>query len=237
MLSRAISSAFKRPPAQPTSSASAAATRNRNAPVTARSAEYDSRKAHHRADRQIDAAGDHDRRHRHREETKLHAQPGDLEEVADGEEVRARSRRKGRSRPASASSSDPFAIREPATPPRPDHAGSATASIARGAAVVANRVDSDRRKDDAPLQRPLPVGIHAKKRQRGADRAKQYDAEQRARHIALPAAHRGAADDGRGNDLHLEADARVTGNLVEAHRVEQRREPGQRTRRRQTPSV
>ena len=51
---------------------------------------------------------------------------------------------------------------------------------------------------------------------------------------AAPAGDRGAADDDGGDDLHLEAEAGVARNLVEADRVEQRGEAGQRRRRART---
>jgi hypothetical protein len=50
--------------------------------------EADRRKPHHRANGQVDAAGDQHRRHRDGQQAEFHAQPRDFEEVADGEKVR-----------------------------------------------------------------------------------------------------------------------------------------------------
>ena len=63
-------------------------TRRVQPPVAARGAEDDRRESHHRPDRKIDAAGDDDRRQRDRQESELHAEPRDLEEVPGRGEVR-----------------------------------------------------------------------------------------------------------------------------------------------------
>ena len=83
MSSRAMSSALSAPPAAPTSSASAAATGSGSCQSLAAAPNTTADRPDHRADRQIDAAGDDDRRQRDRQQAKLDAQPGDLEEVAD----------------------------------------------------------------------------------------------------------------------------------------------------------
>ena len=88
MFSRATSTAFSAPPAQPTSSAMQARRPRMQPPVPARRAEDDGRQPHHRADRQVDAAGDDDRRQRDRQEPELHAEARDLEEVPGRGEVR-----------------------------------------------------------------------------------------------------------------------------------------------------
>ena len=80
----------------------------------------------------------------------------------------------------------------------------------------------------ASLDRALPVRVHAEKRQRRTNRAEQDDAEQRAGERSASAANRGAADDHRRNDLHLQPKAGVAWNLIEADRVEDRREARQR---------
>ena len=145
------------------------------------------------------------------------------------EESSARSAANSAISPASATARQPFAVRRPAAAPR--HRGQARApggSSARGGRTFAHCVDRDRREDDRALDGALPVRVDAEERQRRADRAEQDDAEQRAGERAAPAADRGAADDDRRNHLHLEPEAGVAGNLVEADRVEHRREAGQR---------
>ena len=53
--------------------------------------------------------------------------------------------------------------------------------------------------------------------------------------LPVPPATDGAADDDRRDHLHLQADAGVARNLVEADRVEHGGQPGQRAERRRTP--
>ena len=57
-------------------------------PVAAGGAEDDRRESHHRPDRQIDAAGDDHRRERDGQQSELHAEPRDLEEIPRRGEVR-----------------------------------------------------------------------------------------------------------------------------------------------------
>ena len=98
---------------------------------------------------------------------------------------------------------------------------------------IAQGVERHGGKNDRALNRALPVGADAEKRQRRTDRAEQDHAEHRAGDAPAPAADRGAADDDGGDDLQLETEAGVAGNLVEADRIEQRREPGQAARQRE----
>ena len=62
--------------------------RDRQMPVDRGDAEDDRGEPHHRADGQIDAARDENRRQRHRQESELYAQARDLEQVARREKVR-----------------------------------------------------------------------------------------------------------------------------------------------------
>ncbi len=141
--------------------------------------------AHHGADRQVDAAADDHRRQRHGQQPELHAEPGDLEEVADGEEVR---RNDGEERDLRDEREEQRAIRHSETgAPMPP---CLTARIRRALPREpgAREWPVDRRhasirdgcKDDRALQRALPVRVHAEKRERRTDRAEQDDAEQRA---------------------------------------------------------
>ena len=86
--SREISTAFSPPPAQPTASATAAAAGIGQMQIAPRRAETDRGQPHHRADREIDAAGDQNRRQRDGEQAELGVQPRDLEEVGEREEIR-----------------------------------------------------------------------------------------------------------------------------------------------------
>ncbi len=82
--SRAMSTAFSAPPAAPTSkreqhgrSGSASCQSREAAPKTTAD------EPHHRADREIDAAGDDDRRQRDGQQAELDAEPQDFEEVGE----------------------------------------------------------------------------------------------------------------------------------------------------------
>ena len=87
--------------------------RNGKTEILVRGPEHHSREAQHGADRQVDAACDDHRRERHGQQPELHAEPGDFEEVADGEKVR---RNDGKERDLREDSEDqpPFAIRKQA---------------------------------------------------------------------------------------------------------------------------
>ena len=61
---------------------------DRQAPIAIRRAEDDRREAHHGSDRQIDPAGDEDRRHRDREQADLDAEAHHLEDIRHRREVR-----------------------------------------------------------------------------------------------------------------------------------------------------
>ena len=67
----------------------------RPSPVARGGAEHHRGEPHHRADGQIDAAGDDDRRHRHRQQADFHAQPHHLERVRDGQKTRRDKRKDG----------------------------------------------------------------------------------------------------------------------------------------------
>jgi hypothetical protein len=83
--SRAISNAFSPPPAHPASSAHNAAIGSGRCHVRY-APQADRRQAPHRADRQVDAAGDDDRCQRDRQQAELHAEPRHLEEVPERED-------------------------------------------------------------------------------------------------------------------------------------------------------
>ena len=83
--------------------------RQRQMPRAVRGPEADRREAHHRADRQVDAAGDNDRCQRDRQQAELHAEPRHFEEVPEREEAWRHGgkqhdlrRNHGQQRPASA---------------------------------------------------------------------------------------------------------------------------------------
>ena len=85
---------------------------------------------------------------------------------------------------------------------------------------MAEDVNGDGDQDDAPLDRPFPVRAHAKKRERGADRREQNDTEHRAGDAAGSAGNRRASDHDGGNHFHLQAEAGVARNLIEADGVQ-----------------
>ena len=99
------------------------------------------------------------------------------------------------------------------------------------------RVRRDRGEDDGALDRPLPIGAHAQKCQRGPNHAEQDDAKQCAHHASSPAGDRGAADDDGRDHLHLESETGVARDLIEADGVQQRGEPRSARRRRRTPRM
>ncbi len=88
IFSRATSTALSVPPGAADEQRDERGRRWMEPPVPARRAEDDSREPHHRSDRQVDAAGDDDRRQRNRQEPELHAEARDLEEVPGCGEVR-----------------------------------------------------------------------------------------------------------------------------------------------------
>jgi hypothetical protein len=69
--------------------------RRRPSPVARRSAEHHGRESHHGADRQVDAAGDDNGRHRYGEQADFHAQPHHFERVRDAEKIRSDRREDG----------------------------------------------------------------------------------------------------------------------------------------------
>ena len=81
------------------------------------------------------------------------------------------------------------------------------------------------------MQRALPVGAHAEKRQAGADRAEQRDADHGAGDGSATAGDRRAADDHGGDDLHLDAGSDGAGHLGEAAGVERRGKAGEQAAR------
>ena len=71
-------------------------------------------------------------------QAELHAQPRDLEKIAEGEEVLCDGREEedlGHER----QQHDPFAVWKPPLPPALDHAGSATAAFLRSALAMPER--------------------------------------------------------------------------------------------------
>ena len=95
-------------------------------PVAARGAKDHRRESHHRPDRQIDSAGDDDRRERDGQQPELNAQARDFEEVPGGREVR-RDCRKERDLDRQRDEQD--GVPGPESIERPDHgAGDTTSS-------------------------------------------------------------------------------------------------------------
>ena len=90
MPSRAIEERVQRPAGGADRERDSAAASGSAAPSRASRSEDDRRQPHQRADRQVDAAGDDDRRQRNGEQADLDAEPQRLEGVAGGEEVRCR---------------------------------------------------------------------------------------------------------------------------------------------------
>ena len=88
MPSRATRTAFSDPPAAPTATAHSRGREWMQPPVAGCRSKDDCGQPHHRADRQVDAASDDDRRQRNGEEAELDAETRDLEEVAGRREVR-----------------------------------------------------------------------------------------------------------------------------------------------------
>ena len=86
--SREISTAFNRAAGTPDGKRDGGRHWNWPLQIAPRRAETDRRQTHHGADRQVDAAGDQNRRQRHGEQPELGVQPRDLEEVGEREEVR-----------------------------------------------------------------------------------------------------------------------------------------------------
>src|SRR5579884_3095071 len=81
--------------------------------------------------------------------------------------------------------------------------------------------------DNGALERVLPPGTDAEEGEGGTDHAEQDDAEQGAGNGAASAIDGCAADDDRGDDLQLEADARVGGDLAEPDGIEECRAAGE----------
>ncbi len=225
-----MSSALSAPPAAPTISADAAATGSGRPKSCCAAPNTTADEAEHRADRQVDAAGDDDRRQRDGQQPELHAEPGDLEEVADGEESSARRRRRARSR---ASASEDAAIRRSATSaPRQAMRGQARlrrraarawvagrcrhASIATAARMIA---PCSARSQYAFTPRNVRAGPIAPSRMTPSSVPANVPRPPR---IAVPPTTTAAID------LHLQPEAGVAWNLVEADGVEDRGQAGQR---------
>ena len=225
--SRATSAAFSRPPARPVEQADDRAHHDRQAPVLPRHAEEHGREAHHRADRQVDAAGDDHRRQRNRQQPELDAEPADLHEVARPSRSSARSRQTARSPRRRRSS------RIELVGPQEALHDAAPAAALPQRRPGAQRVGRDRGEDDDAVQRALPVRGDAEERERRPDGAEQHHAEQRPAHRSPAAGDGGAADDDRGDDLELEAEPGVARNLVEPHRIQQRGQADERARDRE----
>jgi hypothetical protein len=90
--------------------------RHRQMPIVVRRPEGDGGEPHHRSDRQIDPAGDDDRRERDGEQAELDAEPRDLEEISQREKVR-RNRREEEDLAGQRQQQHPFAVREPSAAP------------------------------------------------------------------------------------------------------------------------
>src|SRR5204863_8682244 len=93
--------------------------------------------------------------------------------------------------------------------------GAATEDTAMSFEPGERRVGDQRGEDDEPLDRLRPEWTDADVRHRGADRAEQQHADQRAEHGAAATRDRRAADDDRGDSRELEAEP-----CVARHRVE-----------------
>ena len=119
-----MSRALSAPPAAPTISADTAASGMERPKSLCAAPNTTAERPSIGADRQVDAAGDDHRRERHGQQPELHAEPGDLEEVADGEKVR---RNDGEERDLREDSEDqpPFAIRKQARQRRHVYCGGA----------------------------------------------------------------------------------------------------------------
>src|SRR5688572_6485737 len=106
-------------------------------------------------------------------------------------------------------------------------ASSVVSAVLRMPVSQPYRVDRHRHQDDESLHGTLPVRGDSEERERGAESAEQDDAQHGPCHRAAPAGNRGAADDNGGNHAHFETEAGIGRDLVEADRVQHRREPGQ----------
>src|SRR5262245_37843715 len=105
-------------------------------------------------------------------------------------------------------------------------AGKSSSSLGN---AVAQAVDCDCGENDPALDRALPVGADGQEGEGWTGHSQQHHSEQRAQHGSLPAGHRRASHDDRGNYLHLHAESSVARHLVEAHGIEQCRRANQRT--------
>ena len=115
MFSRAISTAFSAPPAQPSSSANSAAAGMGRCQSRQAAPKTDRRQPHHRAHRKIDSAGDDDGRQRQRQQSQFDAEANHFEEIADGEKFLAMAAKTAISS-SQREQQNPLAIREPALP-------------------------------------------------------------------------------------------------------------------------
>src|SRR5438552_7041555 len=100
----------------------------------------------------------------------------------------------------------------------------------------AGRVDRHGAQDDRAVKGALPIRADAEKRQTGPDGAKQENTQERAGKRPAAAGDRGAAHNNRRDDLHLQSQSAVAGNLIETHSVEHRRQTGQRSSRNEDPA-
>src|SRR5262249_55419970 len=105
----------------------------------------------------------------------------------------------------------------------PYHHGVSNRPIAQG-------VECDRGKDDRALDGALPIRTDAKECERRADDAEEHDAQHGATDTPPAPGTRMATDDAGGDHFELDPEPSIAGDLVEAYRVEKRRQPSQAPR-------
>src|ERR1035438_198177 len=82
--------------------------------------------------------------------------------------------------------------------------------------VNTQRIDHDRSQDNGALDRFFPVGANTQESERRADGSHQDHTEYGSEDGSFTAGDRRTSNHHRGDDLHFQAQSRVTGDLVEA---------------------
>ena len=218
------------PPRQPTSNAISAAAAAMAVPIAARGAEDHRRQPHHRADRQIDAARDDHRRQRHRQQPELDAERMISKKFPTVKKCGATAAKSAISTASATSRTVAVGMRAPPSM----HARSRSHGMRRGPRRAG--VDATAARMIAPWIARSQYALTPRNVSAGPIAPSSTTPSSVPAKRAAPAGDRGAADDDRRDDLHLETEAGVAGNLVEAHGIEHGGESRSARRRARTPN-
>ena len=221
--SRVISSGIQAAARQAHAQREGRGGRNRPAPVAPRRAENHGREPHHRAHRKVDAAGDHDRRQRQRQQPQFHAQADHFEEIPGREEILAQGREDGDLRRQRRTAGS---IRRWETSARRQGLCSLSGSVACIAPLRRRRASiATAARMIAPCMRPLPLGADrpGKSGPARSSPAARPPAPCRAT-VPRPPVTAVPPTTTAAITFELQPDPRVARNLVETHRIEQRGE-------------